>query len=582
VALALTSLGFARAYFTRQPASDAAVFKTSILPPEKTSFYHIAVSPDGGWLAFTAAIGGKVGLWVRALDAIEAKALAGTEGATYPFWSPESRSIGFFADGKLKKIEVSGGLPATLCDVGVGTGGAWSRDGVILFSSLGGAGLSSVSAAGGVVTSVIRPDWKRRETDFTDPCFLPDGRHFLYSKPTGRKEDRGIYFGSLDGEVNRRVLNDNSNAVHAPSGGGAGYLVFGREGALMAQPFDAAHGQLTGEPVTVATSVGAILSIALLLLRRSVSISGNGVLVFDPLPNRQRNQMIWVDRGGGKTGPLDEMDNVSMVRLAPDDKRFMVSRPDFRTGGNDLWLSDVTGGNITRFTFDPANDVYPVWSPDRSRIVWSSNREGLYQLYEKPASGSGQDELLLRSDYFKFHTDWSPDGRFVIYRQINPKTKYDLWVLPVGPLAGDQKPFPFLQTEANEAAGVLSPDGKWIAYCSDELGRYEVFVQSFPGGGSKRQISTGGGIGPLWREDGKELFYYAGDGKLMAVAVRGGASFEAGVPAPLFEFRAGGNLITPYYSVTRDGQRFLLSTIVEAEVAAPLTIVVNWTAELKR
>jgi Tol biopolymer transport system component len=260
----------------------------------------------------------------------------------------------------------------------------------------------------------------------------------------------------------------------------------------------------------------------------------------------------------------------------------MVVRVDFEAANNDLWLSDATGGNVTRFTFDRGNDSFPVWSPDGSLIVWSSNPQGLYHLYQKAASGAGQDTLLLKSDYYKFPTDWSGDGRFIIYRQIDPKTKYDVWVLPVGPLSGDQKPFPFLQTEANEAAAVLSPDGKRMAYTSDESGRYEVYVQSFPTGGGKRQVSTGGGIGPHWRGDGKELFYHAPDGNLMAVGVKAGPNFEAGAPAVLFEFRAGGNLITPYYSVTADGQRFLLSTIVEAQAAAPLTVVVNWTAGFKQ
>lgn len=223
----------------------------------------------------------------------------------------------------------------------------------------------------------------------------------------------------------------------------------------------------------------------------------------------------------------------------------------------------------------------PVWSPDGSRIVWSSNRgEGRY--HQKAASGSGQDALLLKSDYYKYPADWSRDGRFIIYREIDPKTKGDVWVLPVGPLSGDQKPFPFLQTEANETAAVLSPDGQWMAYSSDESGRYEVYVQSFPAGGGKRQISTAGGIGPHWRGDGKELFFQAPDRKLMAVAVKGGASFEAGAPVALFEFHPGGTVITPYYSVASDGQRFLLSTIVETEPNAPLTVVLNWTAELKR
>jgi eukaryotic-like serine/threonine-protein kinase len=580
--LLLTTVWAAWAYFTRRPGAAARVMKFSILPPENASFNDVAVSADGRHLAFTAGTGGKVQLWVRALDSTEARALAGTEGAILPFWSPDSRFIGFFAAGKLKKIEVTGGLPATLCDVGVATGGAWSRDGVILFSALGGAGLSRVSATGGDVTQVMRPDWRRQETEYASPYFLPDGRHFLYYKLSGQKEARGIYIGSLDGGVNIRLLGDDSNAAYVSSGKGEGYLLFGREGALMAQAFDARQLRLTGEPFTVAGRVGKGLGSAVVSRRRNFSVSDNGVLVFDPLPNRQRNHLVWMDRGGRKISSLEEASNATTLRLSPDDKRFMVTRFDSGVSGSDLWLSDVTGANVTRFTFDPALDHYPVWSPDGSRVVWSSSREGAYDLYQKAASGAGQDEILLKSEYYKFPSDWSRDGRFIIYRHVDPKTKYDVWVLPTGPLAGDQKPFPFLQSEANESAAVLSPDGRWLAYTSDESGRYEVYVQSFPGGGGKRQVSTAGGIGAHWRGDGRELYYHAPDGKLMAVAVKGGASFEASPPAALFEFRPAGHAIHPYYSVTGDGQRFLLSTIVETEAAAPLTVVVNWAADLKR
>jgi hypothetical protein len=384
--------------------------------------------------------------------------------------------------------------------------------------------------------------------------------------------------------VNERLLGDSSNAVYAASGSSSGsdpgYLLFVREGALMAQPFDAKRRRLTGEPLPVAGVVGTVAGGPIGTRRPNFSVSDNGVLVFDPLPDRQRNQLVWVDRGGRKPSSLDGMDKAATFKLSPDDKRVVVSR---WANNVDLWLSDATGGNATRLTFDPAADVYPVWSPDASRIVWASNREAIYHLYERATSGAGQDALLLKSDYFKFPTDWSRDGRFIIYREINPKTKYDVWVLPVHPQNAALSPFPLLHTEANEAAAVLSPDGQWIAYNSDESGPYEVYVQSFPGGGGKRQVSTGGGIGPRWRGDGKELFYHALDGKLMAAAVKSGASFfESGKPVALFEFRAGGYLITPYYDVTRDGQNFLLSTILENEVAAPLTVVVNWAAEMKK
>src|SRR5262245_3899271 len=581
-ALSLGMLGFAWAYFTRQPAPNARLMKLSLMPPENTSFGYIAVSPDGNWLAFTAATGSKVQLWVRELASSEAKPLEDTEGAALPFWSPDSHFIGFFAAGKLKKIEVSGGLPATLCDVGVGVGGTWNRDGVILFSSLGGRVISRVPAAGGAPTPVLSVDLKHQETDLFYPSFLPDGRHFLYYVISGDKETRGIYIGSLDGSVRRRLLNDDSNAIYAAlntDSTGGGFLLFRREAALMAQPFDAAALQLAGEAFPVANRVGIVLSVNTSPRRQNVSASDNGVLVFDPLPNRQRTQLLWVDRAGSTINSREGLDNVSVLRLAPNEKRFATARTSHENGNVDIWLSDVTGGKATLFTFDPGNDIYPVWSPDGSSIVWASNREGLYNLYQKAASGAGQDALLLTSDYFKLPTDWSRDGRYIIYRQIEPQTKYDIWVLP---LFGDKTPFRFLQTEFNETAAVLSPNGRWIAYNSDETGRYEVYVESFPGHGGKRQISTAGGIGPHWRGDGKELFYHALDGKLMAAAVTSGTNLEVGPPAPLFEFRASGPNIAPYYSVTRDGQRFLLSTIVETEPNAPLTVWTNWTAGAKR
>jgi len=567
-------------YLNKEPLRDARAARLSLLPPEKSSFDDVAISPDGRWLAFTAATGGKVQLWVRALDSTEANALAGTEGASYPFWSPDDRFIGYFAGNKLKKIEASGGLQTTLGDVRVGTGGSWSRDGVILFSSLGGVGLSRVSASGGEVTSVLKPDPRRQETDFTDPSFLPDGFHFLYSKSSPQKEVAGIYLASLDGKVNGRLLPDYSNAVYAAGANDKGYLLFGREGALMAQPFDSASRQLIGEPFLVTAQVGVTLGTIFNLRHRIFAVSDNGVLVVDQLPHRQRNQLMWVDRGGKQISSLDDLTNAAMLTLSPDGQRFVVPRLDLQTGNSNLWVADVSGQNAIRFTFDTAIDNYPIWSPDGSRIVWCSDREGIYQLYQKAASGAGQDTLVLKSDYYKFPTNWSRDGRYIIYREINPKTKFDVWVLPVGPEAGAQKPFPFLDTEANEAAAVLSPDERWMAYCSDESGQYEVYVQSFPEHGSKRQISTGGGIGPRWTS--KELFYHALDGKLMAVEVKSGQSLEARAPLPLFEFRAGGNLITPYYDVTRDGQKFLLSTIVETEPAAPLTIMFNWTAAFKK
>jgi eukaryotic-like serine/threonine-protein kinase len=594
--LSLVTLGVTWAYFTRQPAADARVIKFSLLPPEKSSFGQIAVSPDGRHLAFTAATGGKVQLWVRALEATEARALPGTQGATFPFWSPDSRFIGFYADGQLKKIEVSGGLAQSLCDAANGRGGAWNRDGVILWSGTnqfergGGSALFRISAGGGEVTRVTTRDLEREENSHLLPAFLPDGRHFLYSIRSGQKETLGVYLGSLDGAVKRRLLGDfgairyMAAVTGATAGGGDGWLLFGRDGALLAQPFDTRRLQFTGEPFPISEKVG---SDPILTGPNPIfSVSDNGVLVFDPSANRQRRQYLWMDRRGQHISSLEVAAGLGQHWLSPDEKRFIADRADPQTGTYDLWLCDVAGGNSARFTFDPAQDFNPIWEPSGGRIVWSSTRDsGVINLYQKAASLAGEDTLLLKSEpeHGKLATDWSRDGRFLIYRQNDPQTKSDVWVLPMAG-NGEAQPFPVLRTEANEVGAALSPDGRWLAYASDESGRYEVYVRSFPGGGSQRQVSTGGGNHPRWRRDGRELFYYAADGKMMAVPVERAERFEVGAALALFEFRAG-NVLTGLrapYAVTADGQRFLINAVVDTEPNAPLTVVVNWAAEVKK
>jgi len=315
----------------------------------------------------------------------------------------------------------------------------------------------------------------------------------------------------------------------------------------------------------------------------TLSVSDDGVLVFDPSLERQRRQYRWVDRFGHPINSLYVDAGNFGPWLSPDEKRFIADRIDPRTRTSDLWLCDVSGSNAEHFTFDPGGDYNPVWAPDGSRIVWSSNRDGVVEnLYQKAASGAGEEMLLLKSDLFNVPTDWSRDGRFIIYRQVDPKTKADVWFLPVTG-SGKARPFPVIQTEANETAGTLSPDGRWLAYASDVSGRFEIYVQTFPGGGGKRQISTGGGVGPHWRRDGRELFYCAGDGKLMAAQVRSGESFDVGSTVSLFEFRAGNAQVNfAPYAVTGDGQRFLLNEVVETKPNAPLTVVVNWAAGLRR
>src|SRR5262245_4344342 len=586
VTLLLRMLGFVWTYFTRQPATDTRVFKTSILPPEKSSFEHIAVSPDGRHLAFTAATGGKVQLWVQALDSTEARPLAGTLGATFPFWSPDSRFIGFFAEGWLKKIEVTGGTVQKLCEAGIPYGGAWSNAGVILFRRVS-EGLFRVSATGGETTQVTSIDRPRQEIDHFYPAFLPDGRHFLYYVQSGQKETRGVYIGSLDGPRKRRLLDDITPirymaAVPGDTAGGAGWLVFKRDDALLARRFDARRLEFTGEAFSLSDKVG---SDAIFPTYSTFSVSDNGVLVFDPSLKRQRRQYWWVDRRGQRINSLDAAGGFYQPWLSPEEKRFIADRHDPLTGTQDLWLYEVSGGNPPqRFTFDPANDACPIWSPQGSRIVWASTRVGgIMNLYQQAANGAGEETLLQKTDYPKLPTDWSRDGRFIIYYQADPKTKRDIWVMPA-PGSGEEKPRPVVRTEANDTAGTLSPDGRWLAYASDETGRFEVYVQSFPDGGGKRQVTTGGGSAPRWGQKGWELFYYSGDGWLMAAPVRIGESFETGAASQLFEFRAGTIMITflPPYAVTADGQRFLINTVIEREPNAPLTVVTNWTAGVKK
>jgi WD40 repeat protein len=430
------------------------------------------------------------------------------------------------------------------------------------------------------VTTLDKP---RGEFAHLYPTFLPDGRHFLYSIQSGQKETRGVYLGSLDGTLKRRLLDDVTPikymaAVPSDTAGGAGWLVFRRDGALLARPFNTHRLDFTGEPISLSDRVGGHIYF---IDYFNFSVSGNGVLAFDPSLNRQRKQYRWMDRRGQPINSLEAPAGAGQHWLSPDEKRFVVARPDPKTPTLDLWLYDISGSKPERFTFDPAYDGNPVWAPDGSRIVWSSNRDAIPNLYQKPASGAGDETPLLKSEYAKEATDWSRDGRFIIYRQFDPKTKRDIWAFPVTG-SGEGKPFPVVQTEASESAGTLSPDGQWLAYASDASGRFEVYVQSFPGDVGKRQVSNGGGNHPRWRRDGRELFYHAGDGKLMAAPVRSGESFEVGAAVSLFEFRGGtyGNIYAPYV-VTKDGQRFLINTVVE-EPNAPLTVVMNWTAGVKR
>jgi Tol biopolymer transport system component len=572
----LAVLPFAIAHLRRAPV-DERVLKLSVLPPEKATMAGVApgmsLSPDGRRLAFVASFEGQDLLWVRSLDSVSAQALPGTEGASSPsppFWSPDSRFIGFFAGGKLKKIDASGAPSQTLCDATEGNrGGTWNRDGVIVFAPGVLGPLYRVSAAGGEPIPVTALDQSRFETSHRWPYFLPDGRHFLYLVRSSQAESGGIYVGSLDAKETERLLPTTLNAAYAPPG----FLLFLHNETLMAQRFDADELQLTGEPFPVAERVAYNPGLG----RGAFSVSENGVLAYR-IGSGQINQPLWFDRGGKQIGSLGAAGLYLTLGLSPDESRAALDRLDTQTGTTDIWLFDLSRGIPSRFTTDPASDWSPLWSPDGSRIVFISSREGVPNLYQKVASGVGNEEVLLKSSEAKGPYDWSSDGQFIVYGILNPKTKWDLWVLP---MTGDRQAFPFLQTEFNEQQAQFSPDGKWIVYTSDESGAPEVYAQTFPASGGRWRVSTGGGIQPRWRRDGRELFYIATDRKLMAVDVKLRATFEAGVPKTLFGTRVLTLLSERHYAVTGDGQRFLINSTIEENSASPISVVVNWTADLK-
>ena len=568
----LIVLPFVLLYFRRPSTQPPTAVRFLIPPPEKAEYLgDAAISPDGRLIVFGVRdASGKESLWLRQLDSLDARPLPGTELGGQTFWSPDSRSICFIAAGKLKKIDVSGGPAQTLSDAGAG--GTWNRDGVIVFVRNVSDGLYSIPATGGTPTRVTTLDRSRNEIVHVWPYFLPDGRHFLYLARSSQEEKSAIFVGSLDSKETKFLLKvDSSMAYAAP-----GFLLFARQQTLMAQGFNADKLQLTGDEIPVAQGIGIARIVA--NARSLFSVSDTGVLVYRS-QFREDSQLVWFDRAGRQLGTVGPLGVFAAIRLSPDDKRIALQRLDDEKGTYDIWLIELSRGTPTRLTFDPANDIYPIWSPDGSRIVFGSNREGTVNLYQKLSSGAGNDELLFKSDDAKLSNDWSPDGRYILYQDRSQKD-FDLWVLP---LFEERKPVIFLQTDFAEMYGRFSPDGHWITYVSNESGKREVYVRAFPSAGGKWQISNGGGGQPHWRRDGKELFYLTPDKKLMTVEVNGSSgTFEAGIPRALFDLRI--NSINGFsdYDVTADGQRFLVNTLVEQNARSPVTVVMNWTADLKR
>ena len=568
--LAAVALAVPAALYVRRAGPiDAPEIRLEVVTPTTSDAISLAISPDGRRLVFVASGDAVSRLWLRPLDVVTAQPLPGTENATYPFWSPDSRSIGFFAGGKLKRIDLGGGSPQTLANAPSTRGGAWSRDGIILFAPGQTGGLSRVPASGGEAAAVTR--LAPGQVSHRFPFFLPNGRQFLFFMQ-GSAETQGIYLGALDSANPIRLAAADTAAAYVPPG----YVLYVRQGTLVARSLDATRGVLTGDPMTVADPVG---------FDAGFNVAAFSVSAAGPVAYRtgavSRRQLTWFDRTGRPVGTVAAPDENGLLypELSPDGHRVAVSRAV--EGNTDVWLIDVMRGVRTRFTFDGSTDSSPIWSPDGSRIAFRSSRKGAYDLYQKPSSGAGDEVALLASPQSKYPADWSPDGRVLLYQNVDAKSGNDLWVLP---LDGNRQPVLFLQTAFDESEGQFSPDGHWVAYQSNESGRFEIDAQPFPGPGGKFQVSTGGGIQPRWRRDGQELFYIAPDGKLMAVPIRlQGSTLEAGTPVALFQTRTAQiaqGAIKQQYAVAADG-RFLVNDATEESATSPITVILNWKPRAK-
>ena len=558
---AVLAFVYVRPYFN-QPKPNVARFLVSL--PENVFIYQISPSPDGRFLALVGVTKeGVRQLWMRPIDAVAAQPMAGTEDAYTFFWSPDSRYLAYSDATGLKKVAVSGGTPQRLCDqAGIGTG-SWSPDGVILLGTYAAGPILKVSADGGQPSPVTTLDRSLAETRHAGPFFLPDGRHFLYlSVRNATGPQAWICIGSLDSNQTKCLENADSTVRYAPPG----YLLYERGNALVAQGFDLRGLVTTGDPVPIADSVG------------SFSVSDSGILSYTAAATADEYQLQWFDRNGKILSTVGQPGLYSAPAISPDGNRLAVGVLDPHVNSRDLWLFDLKRNTSSRLTFDPTDESNPAWSHDDSQIVFTSTQTGNRDIYEKAASGLGTSQLVFASkDQQKSVDDWSPDDRYVVYDTTSPGS---LWILP---LFGDRKPFLFVQgaTEAREAR--FSPNGRYIAYSSNESGNYEVYVQSFPDRSGKWQVSSGGGQHPEWRHDGKEL-YFISSGKLVAVDVStDGPQFQSGVPKPLFavDFRPDRGSGNGVYVVTADGQRFLAVTNVEQQTIEPATVVMNWAADLK-
>jgi eukaryotic-like serine/threonine-protein kinase len=573
VLFALAALGIGIFHLREHPQNSAAV-RLFLPPPEKTRFRnYAALSPDGRFLAFIA--GEPSQLWVREMDSLTARPLPGTERAGYPFWSPDSRSIGFFTDGKLKKIDAAGGPAFTICDAKDSRGATWNQSGMIIFDpEFGTKGLFIVSGSGGAPVALTSVRKNANENSHRLPWFLPDGEHFLYTARGEDIKDSRVYFRSLKDQSEKLVLTVPSNVLYVSSG----HVLFVREGSLLAQHVDPSNGVVSGEEIPIAEHVG----FSAVNVQAAITASQTGTLAYLPSVN-QNNQLTWFDRNGRMLQEFGEPATFSSPRISPDGNVIAYGRLDPQTGVADVWMRNIERGTSSRFTSGLLGvGGSSAWAPDGRELAYASVHPSAGNFYRKGMPPTSTEQALVSNDS-KVNgnnprvEDWSSDKRYIVVQVQAGRNREDLWAIP----STGEKPFPVMQSQASERNARFSPSGQWLAYASDETGRSEVYVQNFPEPGQRIQVSTAGGDFPVWSRDGRELYFIGADQKMMAVTVKtttsnGKSVFEPGVPKPLFDAR-----VNDAFDVSKDG-RFLMAVPVEQSSPTPLTIVLNWQALLKR
>jgi serine/threonine protein kinase len=574
VVVAAIVLGAAGAILFYHPTQSARSIRAVIDPPEKTSLNLTGdsagppvLSPDGASIAFAAtSADGKTALWVRPTNTLEARMLPGTTGAMFPFWSPDSRSVGFFAETRLKTIELSGGTAQIVCDATLGRGAAWGPGDVIIFSGGPISPLLRVNASGGTPTAFTSID-AAQHTSHRWPFFLPDGQHVLYlamhHDPT-KSANNTIYYASLDGKENRPLFHSQTNAIYAD-----GFLLFGRGDQLMAQAFNPSSGKLRGSPQSVLTGVMNDAA----TWHMDASASEDGLLIFASGASGDV-QLVWVDRNTKQISTIaDKLTDLQSGVLSPQGDRVAMQ---INAGETDIWVLDLARGVRTRLTFGPVGNTAPQWSPDGGWIGYESARNGRFGIYRKHSDGSGAEELLVSDELTIVPTDWSRDGKFLLYSRplsgLGPI--HQTWSLP---LEGDRKPSLILERGGDAK---LSPDGRWLAYVSGESGTVQVYVVAFGGGQGKWQISANGGVMPRWSKDGKELHYFDPTYSLLAVPVNAaGSALQFGTPQTLVSNWTVPS--APLYDVSPDGKKILLDRVPQ-QVSQSVTVVTNFTAGLKK